>query len=92
MHEQLYLRLGKGDEIRRLDEGAEAMDRGAFGRQVVGVDGGEEGGGGDVLEVVPWLKPEEASRGFVNIIIGAALLKARAKELLTLRLEICPHT
>lgn len=86
----MYLRFSKGDEVRRLDKATGALDRDTFGRQVVGVDGGEEGGGGDILKVVPWLEPEEASRGFLNI--GVAFLKARTKELLTLALEICPQT
>ena len=57
-----------------------------FGSQVIGVDGGEEGGGGDVLKVVPIGEIEESTRGFPKIVV--ALLEARAKELLTLALEI----
>ena len=69
-----------------MNEAADALDRGVFGSQVVGVDGGEEGGGGDVLKVVPIPKGEESTRGFLNIVV--AFLEARAKELLTLALEI----
>jgi hypothetical protein len=86
---QDVVRLGPGepDHLAGRHLAVGAPERAARRREVVGVDGQEEGGGADVLHVVPLVRVQEPARGELHVV-PAVLLQAGAQEELRLRLVL----
>jgi hypothetical protein len=70
---------------------AEDLLRAAVGGEVVGVGGEEEGGAGDVLEVVPLAHVQHPAGAPVHVAAVAVPAQARAQVVLRLRLVLLQH-
>lgn len=55
-------------KIRRPNKATGALKRGTVGGEIVGVDGGDKCGGGYVLKVIPWQKPQQTPRSSLHVV------------------------